>query len=150
MKIFPIFFNNYSNRCLPSQYLTLMHTPIKRLYIMASIIVFITGMFILRRVQKKDPSLKKNSKSIVFNELTANSWSGCRHPYYLGRVSMSVLGMESSRGIFREFTDAYGLVVIEWFNVDFMDSSHVLSSRSLLPKSSGRTQFSLKTLFYLI
>lgn len=134
----------FTIRCLPSQYLTSTHTPIKRLYIMASIMIFITGMFIIRRVPKKDP-YKKNSKSSLFHEeFFSLTSSVCRHPYYLGIVSISVLRLDSSFVIFRKFAHVSCLVVNEWFNVDFMDSSSVLFSRSLPPKSSGRTQFSLK------
>jgi len=79
-------------RCLPSQYLILVNYPIKRLYTIGSVILFITGMFIYRSSHNQQEilkkSCKKNMKSSLFDDgfigLTSRYWSLCRHPYYLG------------------------------------------------------------------
>jgi hypothetical protein len=79
-------------RCLPSQYLTLVNYPIKRFYIIGSVILFIIGMFIYRSAHNQEEILKKSCKKIikpmVFNDgfmsLTSNYWSLCQHPYYFG------------------------------------------------------------------
>jgi hypothetical protein len=85
-------YNFFQIRCLPSQYLILVNYPIKRLYIIGSVILFIIGMFIYRSTHNQQEifkkSCKKNMKSILFNDgfigLTSRCWSLCRHPYYLG------------------------------------------------------------------
>ena len=64
------FFNEHSLipiSCLPSQYLTLIHPPIKRVYIIASIMGFLIGMFIYRRIP-------------IY-----------RHSYYLGMILMVMI-----------------------------------------------------------
>ncbi len=79
-------------RCLPSQYLTLVNYPIKRLYIIGSVVLYIIGMFIYRSTHNQEEIVKKscktNMKSMLFNEeflsLTSGYWSLCQHPYYLG------------------------------------------------------------------
>ncbi len=79
-------------RCLPSQYLIQVNYPIKRLYIIGSIILFIIDMFIYRICHNEQEILKqiyqKNNKSIIVNggfiSLTLNYCSLCQHPYYLG------------------------------------------------------------------
>jgi hypothetical protein len=79
-------------RCLPSQYLTLINYPIKRLYIITSVVIFLLGMFIYRGTHNQqkilEKSYKKNIKPSVFSigliSLTSSYWFLCRHPYYLG------------------------------------------------------------------
>ncbi|CAF0871593.1 unnamed protein product [Rotaria sp. Silwood1] len=82
--------------CLPCQYLTLVNYPIKNLYIIGSMIVFIIGMFMYRASHKQQKTLKKlckkNGKSMIFNDesilLTSNHFFLYRHPYYLGYLLM--------------------------------------------------------------
>jgi hypothetical protein len=127
-------FFSLKTRCLPSQYLTLVNYPIKRLYIIGSVILFIIGMLIYRSAHNQQEilktSCKKNIKLMLFNDgfisLTSNYWSLCRHPYYFGIFNQLIKIVDKFCVLYRKFAHAYFLVNTLWFNVDSMDATNVL------------------------
>ncbi|UJR35670.1 hypothetical protein I4U23_028420 [Adineta vaga] len=80
--------------CLPCQYLTLVNYPIKRLYMIGSVVFFLIGMFIYRSMRNQQEifaqSRKKNIKSMAYNDgflsLISSYSSLCQHPFYLGNL----------------------------------------------------------------
>ncbi|CAF0958359.1 unnamed protein product [Adineta steineri] len=119
--------------CLPSQYLILVNYPIKRLYIIVSVILFLLGMFISRRSihYQQEISSKKNTKSYGLISLISNYWTLCRHPYYLGICLLEYIFMMISFLLFRKFANTYFLDNTLRLNAYSMDVTFILSASYL-------------------